>query len=83
MKAADTAEDAHRVQLAIWRRMGNAATADLAVQMSDEVRGVAMDGIRARHPDYDEDEVRHALFRLTLGDELYRAAWPDRPLIEP
>jgi hypothetical protein len=55
----------------------------LAVQMSEDARAITMAGIRARHPEYAPAEVEHALFRLVLGDRLYRAAWPDRPLLAP
>jgi hypothetical protein len=39
-------------------------------------------GIRARHPDYDEDRVEHALARMLWGDELYRRVYPHHPLLE-
>jgi hypothetical protein len=51
--------------------------------LSDAVRAVAMAGIRSRHPNYSEEEIRQALYRLMLGDELVRAVWPERPLVEP
>ncbi len=51
--------------------------------MSEQARQIAMDGIRHRHPEYTDEQVRHAMYRLTLGDELYEAAWPDRPLLAP
>ncbi len=40
-------------------------------------------GIRMRHPDYDEEHVEMALARLLWGDDLYRKARPDWPLLEP
>ncbi|MEX1367889.1 MAG: hypothetical protein AB1Z98_32470 [Nannocystaceae bacterium] len=40
-------------------------------------------GIRMRHPDYDEEHVEMALARLLWGDELFRKAKPDWPLLEP
>jgi hypothetical protein len=40
-------------------------------------------GIRARHPDYTSNDVEEALARLLWGDELYRAAKPGRPLLDP
>ena len=49
--------------------------------MSEDARQVTLAGIRFRHPEYSDDEARHALFRLTLGDDLYKAAWPGRPLL--
>jgi hypothetical protein len=40
-------------------------------------------GIRHRHPDYDEPHVEMALARLLWGDDLYRKARPDWPLLDP
>ncbi|MBX7082536.1 MAG: hypothetical protein K1X88_25245 [Nannocystaceae bacterium] len=40
-------------------------------------------GIRKRHPDYDEAHVEMALARLLWGDELYRSARPEWPMVEP
>lgn len=41
-------------------------------------------GIRLRHPEYDHDQVRWALFRAYLrDDELFHVVWPDAPLLDP
>lgn len=79
---SDTSAEAHQIQVAIWRRLGPEGRVALALNLSEAVRAIARDGIAKRHPEYDEDELRHALFRLTLGDELYQAAWPDHTLLE-
>jgi hypothetical protein len=42
-----------------------------------------MDGIRRRHPEYTDEQVRMALLRLLHGDELLRTVWPDRALVQP
>jgi hypothetical protein len=42
-----------------------------------------MAGIRARHPRYTPEEVRRALARLLLGDELTRRVWPHADLLDP
>jgi len=41
----------------------------VAAEMSDEIRAVAESGIRGRHPDYSDDEVRAALVVILLGRE--------------
>ena len=81
MRPKDTTEEAYLVQLAIWRRLGDRGTAELSIRMSEQAREIAMEGIRHRHPEYSDEQVRHAMYRLTLGDDLYMAAWPDRPLL--
>jgi hypothetical protein len=41
------------------------------------------DGIRRRHPDYDESLVGDALARMRLGDALFREAFPSRRVVDP
>ena len=79
----DTAPEAFRAQLEHYRRLEPQKRAQVALEMSEAARELARTGIRARHPDYDDIEVEHALRRLILGDELFRKAWPDRPVLDP
>lgn len=83
LKSPDTTQQAHEAQLAAWRRMTGSEKLHIAFQMSDELRLIAADGIRDRHPEYDEASVRWALFRLTLGDDLFVQAFPDAPRLAP
>jgi hypothetical protein len=83
MQPADTSREAHEVQLAIYRRMSPEQKLMLAIRMSEEVREVAADGIRTRHPEYSPEEVRFALWRMLHGDDLFRRAWPHAPLLDP
>jgi hypothetical protein len=75
--AADTSEEAARVQLAVFRRMRPEERLELAFQMTNELRGRLAEGVRQRHPEYSEDQVRLAVIRLTLGDDLFRTVYPD------
>jgi hypothetical protein len=77
----DTSWPALEQQLEAYRRMSPGARVEQMVQMSEEVRDIALSGIRQRHPDYDETRVRLALYRLLYGEELARAAWA--PLSPP
>ena len=83
MRPADTDEEAHAAQIAFYRRIGGEQRLALAIRMSEEVRAVTADGIRARHPEYTENDVQLALHRLMLGDELFQAAWPAAELRAP
>ncbi len=56
---------------------------DIALRLTHLAREASRAGVRTRHPDYSEDEVRRAFFRLLHGDALTRAVWPDRPLLDP
>ncbi len=74
---ADTSLEAIRVQHAIYRRMPPEQRLRLACQMSDSIRVVAADGVRARHPDYNQRQVQLAVIRMTLGEELFRRVYPE------
>jgi LPS sulfotransferase NodH len=83
VRSADTSTDAHAVQVAAYRRMSPGQRVSMAVAMSEDVNAIAADGVRRRHPGYDADGVRWAVLRLRLGDEAFRQAWPDAPLVAP
>jgi hypothetical protein len=73
---ADTTEEAARVQREVLRRMPPMKRLQLACQMSDELREIVAAGVRHRHPDYDDNQVRLAVIRLYLGDDLFRKVYP-------
>lgn len=83
MSARDTTPDAMSVRTALYRRMSPDRRTQLASEMAAMTRAIALDSIRSRHPSYDEHQSRMALFRLLVGDELFRRAWPDEPLLPP
>ena len=82
-RAVDTSADADRAQIEAYRRMGDAGRFDAAFRLIEFARLACVSGIRARHPGYTDEQVRLAYSRLTLGDDLTRAAWPGRDLVEP
>jgi len=47
--------------------MGGARKILMACKMSDSVRAIARDGIRARHPEFDEVAVRDELIWELYG----------------
>jgi hypothetical protein len=79
----DTNAEAYQMQIQVYRRMGPEGRLRLGMSMCDEAREIAREGIRARHPDYSERSVDWALFRLLLGDALFRAAYPECPVLAP
>jgi hypothetical protein len=79
----DTTPDAHQVQLDIYRRLGGAERVAILFRLNALVRETAQAGIRRRHPRYNESEVRWALRRLVLGDEMMRKVFPDLALVDP
>lgn len=81
--SGDTWLEAAAIQLEAWRRLGPEARVALAAALSDEMREVSRAGIRSRHPDYDEEQAARALLRLIVGDDLARAVYRGRPLVDP
>ena len=54
----------------------------MALEMSEEMARVVDAGVRLRHPDYSDDEVRLAGIRIRIGEELFRAVYPNTK-VEP
>ena len=79
----DTSRQAHALQRDVYLRLGGGGRVAVVFQLNDTVRRLAMAGIRARHPEYTEEQVRLAYARLVHGDALVRAIWPLRELVEP
>ncbi|RLE30317.1 hypothetical protein DRJ54_02945 [Candidatus Acetothermia bacterium] len=53
------------------------------LELAELVRALLAAGVRARHPEYSEEEVRLAVIRIVLGEKLFRAAYPHAGHIEP
>ena len=65
------------------RRLSTISSAHLGRSIDRNGRLQVDDVIRARHPSYDEPTARWALFRMLVGDALFRRAWPHAPLVDP
>ncbi len=79
----DTSPEARATLRARLLRMTPAERVDEGVRLSKLAREMMRAGIRARHPSYTSSEVEMALARLLWGDDLFRAARPDWPLLDP
>jgi hypothetical protein len=75
----DTDQSAAVVQLGALRSLSGSERVAIAFELSAAAREISAAGIRFRHPEYSDDEVDHALRRLTLGDDLFEKAYPDAP----
>ena len=69
-RPADTTDAAWQTQLAIFRRMTGAERVAMAFEMSDSARAITVAGIRHRHPDWADDQVRDELRSRLLGRTL-------------
>jgi hypothetical protein len=72
----DTTRDAEKKQIEILRRMGPEGRLRAAIELSRSSRKLLLEGVRRRHPDYDEGQIRLETIRLTLPEALFRAAYP-------
>jgi hypothetical protein len=50
--------------------MDGATRLEMACQMSDDARAISEAGIRHRHPEWTEEQVREELNVLLLGEDL-------------
>ena len=60
----DTSVAARNVQLEAFRRLSPAERVAIAMQMSEEARRVATDGLRHRHPGMSGSQIDDATRRL-------------------
>ena len=79
----DTDDEADRVQLDVYRKLGGPGRLAAAFGLNDLARRTALAGIRSRHPHYSDEELRLAYARLVLGDETVRQVWPKHQLVDP
>jgi len=75
--AADTSQEAERIQVELWRRMSPLAKARAVSEISRTAQELSLLGIRRRHPHASERECLLRLAVLKLGRELAHAAYAE------
>jgi hypothetical protein len=80
---SDTSPEAEEILYERMRRMTPSQRIEEGAKLCKLARQFMRAGIRKRHPDYDEEQVEMALARLLWGDDLYRKARPQWPLLDP
>ena len=73
---ADTTPEAAWVQRQIYQRMSFENRLVLTLDMSRFLGQIGAAGVRLRHPEFTEEQVKFAVIRLRLGEELFRKAFP-------
>ena len=71
--AIDTSPDAYAVQLDLLRQLTPQQRLRKTFAMSRQLKQMAMDAIRRRHPNFDESQVRLKFIELTYGEDLANA----------
>lgn len=67
MPSADTSPAAHARQIELYRQAGPARRAEIVAELSEAIREVCRAGVRQRHPEFSEDEVRREVLRIFYG----------------
>ena len=75
---ADTSPDALRVQFEALRRLTLTQRLALVDDLTKLARGLAIAGIRQRHPEATEARIEELFFEMTLGPELAQRVLADR-----
>ncbi len=81
IRPLDTTKEADRIQLGIIAKMSSAERLHRGFNMSALSNTLQEAGIRSRHPEYSNEDVRLARIRLNLGDKLFRLAYPDAEIL--
>ena len=56
-------------QRAVWERLGAEGRLKLALEMSEFVRKLALVGLRARHPEWSDAELRREVARMAFPSD--------------
>ena len=83
MSPRDTTPQAEQVQLEIFRRMGPEKRLQAGIELSQLCRKLLLEGVRMRHPEYNERQTKLAVIRLILPENLFLAAYPEGRDIRP
>ena len=82
MRPLDTDPKIWQLQMSLLKKAGASRRLEMALRLSEGVRGLARDGVRHRHPEYSEAEVEWAWRRTLLRDDtLFKKVWPEGPLL--
>ncbi len=79
-RSADTPEHVKRIQQEIWLSKPIEERITLSFQMIDEMRQLQEIGLKMRHPDWDDEDVR--IYRLHVWVKREPKLFWLRPIIE-
>ncbi|RKY11620.1 MAG: hypothetical protein DRP65_03770 [Planctomycetota bacterium] len=51
--------------------------AAMTFELGDNIRKLAVAGVRSRHPEYDDKKVSMAVMKLMIGDLLFKKVFGD------
>ena len=83
MKLTDTSPEAEAIQIEVFRRMSPERRLQAAIELAQMSRDLLTEGVRKRHPEYGEEEIRLAVIRILLPEQLFLAAYPTAQGVQP
>lgn len=68
---SDTSLDAELKQIQVLEKIGIEGRAKLTFELSDNMHQMVLDGIKHRHPDYDQESLKIAFLKIVLPPQLF------------
>ena len=73
--SSDTHPKMEALQIELWRQASPTRKMDMLAQLNASARTLALAGLRSRHPQASETELRRRLADLLLGEEAARKVY--------
>ena len=83
MPRLDTTFESEQLQIEIFRGMGPGRRLQAGIDLAQTCRKLLEAGVRIRHPEYDATQVKLAVIRLQLGEELFLKVYPEEKDVLP
>lgn len=61
----------------VLRDIGFEGRVRMTFELNDNLRSISEAGVRHRHPDYDDRQVRLAATKLAIGADLFNLVYPN------
>jgi hypothetical protein len=62
-------DESFKIRNEIYRKMDISTRARITFELSDTLRGIVIDGIKARHPEYTRQQIIDEVIRLVQNKE--------------
>jgi len=83
VSARDTTREAEQIQIQALRRMGPEGRLRAGISLARASRDLLLVGLRKRHPEFDEDQIKMAYLELVLPRDLFLVAYPEARNVLP
>lgn len=80
---SDTAQQSEGVMIEMLRKISPEARLETALEFTEILRKLIESGVRVRHPEYSDKEVKLAVIRIILGEKLFKKVYPEYKEIKP